>query len=384
MNLYKSKVRDSGNHLYQSGLPLRTEGTPEANGDDYYRTDLGKNMALDVRHILGIDLGGTRTKIGFVDSKGTILQVKSFPTRLDLGKDRSLNQITHTLVHFIEAFKKGRKSIDLIGMGAPGIIDRHQGMIRHSPNFTDWLDVPIARIITKATGLPTFVDNDANVVPYGEKWVGAAQDLNHFACLTLGTGLGSGFFLNGRPWYGGQGVGPEFGHITVRPQGLLCGCGNRGCLETLVSAPYLVKKAQRGLQRNSSPFLMKTLQGDSKSISTQILARGARQGDPFCLGLFAEMGKSLGQALAGLVHILGIEGIILGGGVSRAATIFLPYLKKEFNKRLTMIPPEKISIRLSPLGETSGILGAAKMALDRFNVDPTVRDPQVQVKPGSR
>jgi glucokinase len=255
---------------------------------------------------------------------------------------------------------------ELVGLGAPGTIDKKEGVLRFSPNFPGWVDIPIARIVTESLGWPTFVENDANVVPYGEKWTGAGKDLNHFVCLTLGTGLGSGLFLNGRPWSGSLGNGPEFGHITVQPRGLRCGCGNRGCLETLTSATYLVKKAQKGLSKNASPFLAESFSKGSKSISAKLLFRGARQGDPFCLSLFVELGQTLGMAIAGLVHILGLEGVILGGGLSKASTIFLPYLKKEFNKRLTMIDPEKISIRISPLGDKSGVLGAARMALDRY------------------
>lgn len=315
--------------------------------------------------VIGIDLGGTRTKLGLIDLQGKILLFNSFSTRLDLGRELSIRRLVLNLNQFIKTSRQKGAIPNVIGLGAPGSINRQEGIIRLSPNFPDWRDVPIAGIISQEIGLPTLVDNDANVVPYAEKWVGAGKDLSHFVCLTLGTGLGSGLFLNGRPWYGAQGSGPEFGHITIQPRGLRCGCGNRGCLETLASATYLLKKAQKGLDKGVSTLLTELLSKGSKPLSARLLFQAARQGDPFCSSLFAEMGKFLGIALANLVHILGIEGVILGGGVSQASTIFLPYLKKEFNKRLTMILSEKVSIRVSFLGEKSGILGAAKMALDR-------------------
>ncbi|MBA4394063.1 MAG: ROK family protein [Desulfobacca sp.] len=329
--------------------------------------ELKKKTAVPTHptNIIGIDLGGTRTKIGLIDGQGRILLFTSFSTRLDLGREHSLRRLVRHLDQFIKTSKQKGAVPDLIGLGAPGSIDRQEGIIRHSPNFPDWQEVPMARIIIEKFGLPTFVDNDANVVPYGEKWVGAGKDLNHFVCITLGTGLGSGLILNGRPWYGCQGNGPEFGHITIQPRGRRCGCGNRGCLETLASATYLVKRAQKGLDNRVSPLLAELLSKKSQPLSSKIIYQAARQGDLFCISLYAEMGQFLGIALANLVHILGLEGVILGGGVSKASTIFLPYLKKEFNKRLTMIAPEKISIRVSFLGDKSGILGAAKMALDR-------------------
>ena len=197
------------------------------------------------------------------------------------------------------------------------------------------------------------MDNDANAITYGEKWVGAGKDMNNFACLTLGTGVGSGLMLDGRLWYGSHGSGPEIGHMTIHPKGRRCKCGNRGCLETLASAGWLVKMASK--IKNREPL-------SSKDIYLRAL-----QGDPFCRDLFENLGEALGIAIANLIHILSLEGVVLGGGLSRAATIFLPSLEKEFKKRLTLVAPEKIKIRISRLQEKSGVLGAAGIALKRIN-----------------
>jgi len=315
---------------------------------------------------MGIDLGGTRIKIGLVDFHGRILFSKNYPTCVELGLNKGLRRIAGLIKKFMGASMEKGGTPALIGLGAPGIICRGKGIVHFSPNFPDWKDVPLARFIAQETGLPTFLDNDANVVTYGEKWVGAGKDLSHFLCLTLGTGVGSGLVLNGRPWNGRYFSGPEFGHMTILPRGERCGCGNRGCLETLASATYLVKKAQKGLDQKIPTLLTKILSRETGGLSARLLYQAARQGDPFCLSLYAEMGKYLGLALANIVHMLGIEGVILGGGVSRAANIFLPYLEKEFKKRLTMAPADKVAIRVSFLGEKSGILGAAKMAMERY------------------
>ncbi len=318
--------------------------------------------------VIGIDLGGTRTKIGLIDRRGKILYSKDYETQVKMGKERVLRKIGAVILQVIRIAKRNWTPPELIGIGSPGVIDREEGIVRLSPNFPDWKEVPLAPFISREVGLPTFLDNDANMITYGEKWVGAGKDLDDFVCLTLGTGVGSGLVLNGRLWYGVQGSGPEIGHTTILPRGDRCNCGNRGCLETLASAPYLVKKARKGLDKKIPTLLTETLSQGSGEISARVLFETARRGDRFCISLFAEMGKFLGIALANLVHILGIEGVVLGGGVSQAATIFLPYLEKEFKKRLTMVPPDRVSIRVSFLGEKSGILGAAKMAMDR-NID---------------
>lgn len=322
-------------------------------------------MAPNGHRVIGIDLGGTRIKTGLVDPEGNILLSRNFLTRVDLGRQKAIKRMVNIIKKLIiRSEQLGPKPV-LIGIGAPGVIDRAKGIIRHSPNFPDWIDVPLAGLIAEETGIRTFMDNDANVVTYGENWIGTGQDFENFICLTLGTGIGSGLFLNGRPWFGSQGSGPEFGHITIDPRGELCGCGNRGCLETLASGSYLVKKAQRGLDRKIPTLLSELLKNKTKSPSAKVLFQAAQQGDPFCISLFADFGRYLGIALANVVHTLLLEGIILGGGVSQASTIFLPYLEKEFKKRLTMADSELVSIRISSLGEKSGVLGAAKMAMER-------------------
>ena len=151
--------------------------------------------------------------------KGDILLSKNFLTGVELGKQKTLKRIVSIIKKLIKISNQIGLNPNLIGIGAPGVIDRDQGIIKHSPNFPDWKDVPLAGLIAEETGIPTYMDKDANVVTYGEKWIGAGQDLHNFVCLTLGTGVGSGLFLNGRPWLGNQGSGPEFGHVTIEPQG---------------------------------------------------------------------------------------------------------------------------------------------------------------------
>lgn len=322
-------------------------------------------MSVKSVQTIGIDLGGTRIKTGLVNARGEILLSRNYLTRLDLGRQKALKRIVRVIKQLHEMSKQIGHEAKIIGIGAPGFVDRDQGIVKHSPNFPDWKEVPLARLIAEGVGIPTYMDKDANVVTYGEKWVGAGQDLESFICLTLGTGVGSGLVLNGQPWFGHQGSGPEFGHITIEPRGERCGCGNRGCLETLASATYLVKKAQKGLNNKVPTLLSEMVNTKSRSLSAKDLYETARKGDPFCISLFADFGRYLGIALANIVHTLGVEGVVLGGGVSKASTIFLPYLEKEFKKRLTMAAAELVSIRISSLGEKSGVLGAAKMAMDR-------------------
>jgi glucokinase len=312
-------------------------------------------QAQDTRRplrVLGVDLGGTRIKVGIADELGRLLTFKKYLTRVDLGREALSRRIIRIIHKCLAENPDPRNRPVAIGLGAAGMIDIREGVVLFSPNFPDWKQVPLARLISDQTGLPTFLDNDANAITYGEKWVGAAKDMNNFVCLTLGTGVGSGLVLDGRLWYGCHGSGPEIGHMTIQPKGRRCLCGNRGCLETLASARWLVKTAskKRGSVNNSKDLFLQ-----------------ARCGDLFSLSLFEKLGKALGITIASLIHILSLEGVVLGGGLSRAATIFLPSLEKEIKKRLTLVPPERIKIRISRLQEKSGVLGAAGIALDRLD-----------------
>ena len=314
---------------------------------------------------LGVDLGGTRIKVGVVDEQGRLSNRKEFSTRVVLGREALIRRIIRIIQRSLSEDADLHDPPAAIGLGAAGMIDVRKGVVLLSPNFPDWQQVPLARLVNEQTGLPTFLDNDANAITYGEKWVGAGKDMNNFACLTLGTGVGSGVMLDGRLWYGSQGSGPEIGHMTIHPKGRRCKCGNRGCLETLASAGWLVKMASK--KRGMESLVPNPSMRERAPLSSKDLYLRALQGDPFCRGLFENLGEALGIAIANLIHILSLEGVVLGGGLSRAATIFLPSLEKEFKKRLTLIAPEKIKIRISRLQEKSGVLGAAGIALERIN-----------------
>ncbi|MBI5585083.1 MAG: ROK family protein [Deltaproteobacteria bacterium] len=305
-------------------------------------------------------------KIGLVESTGRLLLMKKFPTRVQVGREALIKRIIGLTASFLNDPRCAAHPPRVIGLGAAGLIDIRKGVVEISPNFPDWQQVPLGRRLQDALGITTFLDNDANAVTFGEKWAGAGQDLQHFACLTLGTGVGGGLILGGRLWYGSHGSGPEIGHMTIKPRGERCRCGNRGCLETLASATWLVQNYKK--IKNIEQIEYETAPPATRpqaTLTAKDLFHLARQGEPHSLRLFKQMGEALGLALANLVHLLSLEGIILGGGLSRAATIFLPYLEKEFKKRLTLISPERVHLRISSLQEKSGVIGAAGLALER-------------------
>jgi glucokinase len=192
--------------------------------------------------------------------------------------------------------------------------------------------------------LPVRCANDANLIALGEARFGAGQEFDSLMVVTIGTGLGSGLLLNRRLWVGSNGFAAEFGHVTVEPEGFACPCGNRGCLERYVSATALRR------------------QGGGREASE--LARLARLGDHDALQLFRQLGRHLGIALAGLLNVLNLDGIVIGGGVSASYDLFQTALEEELRQRTFAQILSGVVVRQAVLGDDAGLLGAAQLAAD--------------------
>src|SRR5271165_2881197 len=203
---------------------------------------------------IGVDLGGTNLRIAAVDEQGALIEKVTVGTRISLGPDRVIGDMCDAIERMS---KKYRDSAPLlgIGIGVPGIIDAQTGLVRESPNLPGFVDYPAAALIEQRLKTVVILENDANVAALGEKWLGAAKDYSDVAILTLGTGVGGGLVLGGAIWRGTNGMAAEFGHTTVEPEGQLCGCGNRGCLEQYASATAVVRMAREAIANNGASAL---------------------------------------------------------------------------------------------------------------------------------
>ena len=176
---------------------------------------------------IGVDLGGTNLRIAAVDQDGRLIEKVTLGTKVALGRDRVLDDMCDAIRRLTEKYQDGSNLLG-IGIGVPGIIDMEHGMIRESPNLPGWSDTPVRSDIERRLGTRVILENDANSAAFGEKWLGAARYVDDMAMITLGTGVGGGLVLNDRIWHGMTGMAGEFGHTTIEPDGVLCGCGNRG------------------------------------------------------------------------------------------------------------------------------------------------------------
>ena len=202
--------------------------------------------------------------------------------------------------------------------------------------------------------MPVILENDANAYALGEFWMGSGKGAKSLVCLTLGTGVGGALILNGRIWHGRDDMGGEIGHMTIERNGLICNCGNHGCLESYVSATGIVKRTKLALKKRKNSSLSKK----KNRLTSKLIFSEAKKGDPLCRDIVSETGKYLGIGLANLVNVINPEMIIIGGGVIQSGKVLLKTAKQELKKRAFSRGVEHLKILPSKLGSEAGMIGS--------------------------
>lgn len=300
---------------------------------------------------LGLDIGGTFVKAGLVDEAGRVLESRRAATVID-----DLNAFLSNLSELIREFQK-TTVIDAIGLGIPGLHNSKTRVIETSPNIPCLNSVNLEQLVADQVQIRCVSENDANAAAYGEFSCGAGVGLQNMAHLTLGTGLGSGFVLNGKLFTGTSGYAPEFGHTVLRAkpygkdEGRLCACGSRGCLEAFVSARGIVTTAKE--------------HGMSGSLTSEAIFDAALRGDITAIEVFKETGEYLGIACANLINLLNLEMIVLGGGVMASEDLLLNTTTAAAKRYAFPSPFGDCRIERSTLWPNAGVIGAAILARDR-------------------
>lgn len=316
---------------------------------------------------IGIDIGGTNIRVALFASSGQMLEKSSFST----GSTGRAADLVQDLANTVESLAaKGAKTgaqVAGVGVGAAGLLDTEQGKVVTSPNIHFLDGFLLGPALSEKTGLPVKLENDANVFGLGEGWLGAARDAKSFVAMTLGTGVGGAVVLRGKLWPGEFGTSGEIGHMTVEPEGLVCGCGARGCLETESAPGWMVKRAEAALGEGRESILRESLDASGRITGKEIF-EACQEGDPLARELFARAGRGLGIAIANVVNLLGLDFFVLGGGGAAGWDCFHPFLKEELSARSKLVDPERIIIKRALLGPDAGLVGAASLFLkDRWD-----------------
>ena len=302
--------------------------------------------------VAGIDIGGTKIALAVADLEGRIIERTRFPTRVEEGPHRLIETALSEIERMIETTGA---PLAAIGVGCGGPLDRGRGLILSPPNLPGWDEFPIVKLVEERLGVPALLDNDANVAALGEHRHGAGRGFKHLIYITQSTGIGGGVIVRGELVHGVCDNAGEVGHMTVLPDGPVCGCGGRGCLEALCSGTGLARRARERLAAGELSSLSSL---SPNEVTGRAVAEAARAGDMVAAAVWDEMIHYLAVGVGNLFNVLAPEAVVIGGGVSGAGEQLFGPLRERVRARARMLPPEKINILQASLGGDSALHGA--------------------------
>ena len=307
----------------------------------------------------GIDLGGTGIKVGIVDENGKILGESSRPTLVGRPFEEIAHDMILCIMNSLNQCGKSESELEAIGIGIPGIADPKTGVIVFCPNL-GWRDIPLREELQKYIKKPVYIDNDATVAGFAESISGVSHGCDSSVFLTLGTGLGGGIVINGKPWSGHHGIGSEIGHMTMAMDGVPCTCGNNGCVERYCSATAIIRMAKQHCLAYPDSMILK-LAGSIDDINARHVFDAAKAGDEIALRIVDRYTDYLAMLVNNISTFLDPEMVVLGGGVSHAGTFLLEGVQKKLMRyRLYKTLPAP-RLELAMLGNEAGIIGAAML-----------------------
>lgn len=307
-----------------------------------------------------VDLGGTFIKAALGQADGSILASDSVPTHSHEGPERVLERIAGLVERLCLAAACRPQAL---GLAVPGLVDLETGLTRFLPNLpTHWRDVPVRSILAPRLGCPVYLLNDVRMATLGELRFGLGRSSRTMVFFAIGTGIGGGVVVDGKLRLGPLGAAGELGHQTILPDGPRCGCGNRGCLETLASGPALVAEAVRLMHSGLAPRLYEQVAGDASRVTPREMALAAQQGDQHIQEAILRAAGYLGIAVANVVVVLHPDLVVLGGGVAGIGDLLVDTVRDTLRQRVGMFPTDGIRVARSALGDQAGTLGGIALA----------------------
>ncbi|GAA0789769.1 ROK family protein [Hathewaya limosa] len=306
---------------------------------------------------IGIDLGGTNIAAGIVEENGNIILKDYCKTRIEAGSKSIINDIKNLINNLIKKGGVKKSDFKAIGIGIPGVANK-EGIVIRCINLK-WRMVPLKKPLEEYFRIPVFIDNDATVAGIAEYAQGALKGYNNGLLLTLGTGIGAGIIIEGKPFSGGHGIGSEIGHMVVGENFYTCNCGLNGCIETFSSATGIIKYAEKLLNDGmKSLYLEEQIKENNGTLNAKIILAGLYVEDELCMTVYKRFLKYLVLALRNIINIIDPEVIAFGGGISNMGEKLIIDIRKELEKGYNKDLPIPRLV-LAKTKNDAGIIGAA-------------------------
>lgn len=316
--------------------------------------------------VVGIDLGHRNTNIIAMNLRQEIVYEQTVPSH-SLNNDPKIMQWLKEILEVSVKEAGIKRRLLGVGLSIPGIVRGREGV---SVTYLNFGDTSLRDTLRQRFKVPVHIEHDAKAMALGERWFGAAKDVQDALSLNVGWGLGLGIILDGKIYYGRDGYAGEFGHIQIVPNGLRCYCGKRGCLETVASGMAIGREARTMIDKGAESILKEDSRGKTSHIDAAMVVKAAVKGDIFAIEILESAGRHLGRGLAQLINLLNPERIILGGRVSLAGKLFLEPIRSSAFKYALLPLGNNVEFVISSLGPKSGALGVAMLAMrDLFEVD---------------
>jgi glucokinase len=317
-------------------------------------------------YYLAMDIGGTKTSGALFSGGGTLVDdyIYTIETQTFKGEEAVYQNVKGVLNHLLEHFSLGRKDIGGIGVGSPGPLDEEKGIIIHAP-LMGWRNFPITERLEGDFNIPVRLDNDGNLGALAEQRRGVAKGLQNVLYMTVSTGCGGGFVLNGQIYHGHTCGAGEVGHMTIDPEGLPCPCGSSGCFELYASGTAMNRIMREDMAKGVKSRVFDLAGGDDGKIDGKVLNRAAVEGDSYALNLLRREGRFLGLGIANLFNMLDPDVMVLGGGVTKSSAFFHKELMNTLKKYCIQHITED-SIRYSVMNDRVVLYGAFYLIIEKI------------------
>jgi glucokinase len=324
---------------------------------------------------IGVDLGGTNLRAALIDARsGSILFQRKCQTQARDGQEAVIRRIVQLIRDLMVESGAAAAEIRGVGIGVPGTPDVARGIIRFLTNLPgQWREVPLQQIVQEQVGLPVALVNDVRALTLSEWVFGAGRGVDSMACFAIGTGIGGGLVVNGQLHLGIGGTAGEFGHQVVEINGLVCGCGGRGCLELYASGPAIAAMGVKEVMHGHTTRIGELAGYDLNRISADLVVRAAQEGDRIAAEILQRAGTYLGIAVSNVISVISPRRVVFGGGVAQAGEFLLAKVRQTVFERVHTIPVEQIDFVQAALGEDAGLIGAALWAQRRLEPVSGVR-----------